>query len=90
MSEHLSAPSGSRHRRYCHCRLRLHFRAMIDDALVTRPLYGGAAQLAFPQRFADISDFRPVPDHQEASGGLFPLQDVPAGTARGARHDSQV
>ncbi|KAL4457492.1 hypothetical protein ABPG75_012357 [Micractinium tetrahymenae] len=38
---------------------------MIDDALVERPLYGGAAQLAFPQRFADISDFRPVPDHQE-------------------------
>ena len=39
----------------------------VDDTLVQRPLYGGAAQLAFPQRFADISDFRPVPDHQEAS-----------------------
>ena len=39
---------------------------MIDDTLVQRPLYGGAAQLSFPQRFTDISDFRPVPDHQEA------------------------
>ncbi|KAL4440723.1 hypothetical protein ABPG77_000432 [Micractinium sp. CCAP 211/92] len=38
---------------------------MIDDTLVTRPLYGGAAQIGLPQRFADISDFRPVPDHQE-------------------------
>lgn len=38
---------------------------MIDDTLVPRPLYGGAAQLGIPQRFADISDFRPVPDHQE-------------------------
>lgn len=37
----------------------------VDDTLVPRPLYGGAAQLSFPQRFADISDFRPVPDHQE-------------------------
>ncbi|KAI7843900.1 hypothetical protein COHA_002444 [Chlorella ohadii] len=44
----------------------------VDDTLVQRPLYGGAAQLAFPQRFADISDFRPVPDHQEvfADAGL--------------------
>jgi hypothetical protein len=39
---------------------------MIDDTLVQRELYGGAAQLSFPQRFTDISDFRPVPDHQEA------------------------
>lgn len=38
---------------------------MIDDTLVERPLYGGAAQIGLPQRFADISDFRPVPDHQE-------------------------
>lgn len=38
----------------------------VDDTLQTRPLYGGAASLAFPQRFVDISDFRPIPDHQEA------------------------
>ena len=37
----------------------------VDDTLVQRPLYGGAAQLSFPQRCVDISDFRPVPDHQE-------------------------
>ena len=36
-----------------------------DEALVPRQLYGGAAQLAFPQRFVDLSDFRPIPDHQE-------------------------
>ena len=43
----------------------------VDDTLVQRPLYGAAAQLAFPQRFADISDFRPVPDHQEVGAGCF-------------------
>lgn len=40
----------------------------VDDTLVQRQLYGGAAQLAVPQRFADISDFRPIPDHQEVRG----------------------
>ncbi|PSC69030.1 putative ran guanine nucleotide release factor [Micractinium conductrix] len=38
---------------------------MIDDTLVPRQLFGGAASLWLPQRFADISDFRPIPDHQE-------------------------
>lgn len=44
---------------------------MIDDTLVPRQLFGGAASLWLPQRFADISDFRPIPDHQEvgAAGG---------------------
>ncbi|KAL4857856.1 Ran guanine nucleotide release factor [Chlorella vulgaris] len=38
---------------------------MIDDTLVQRSLFGGAMQLHFPLRLVDISDFRPVPDHQE-------------------------
>ena len=51
---------------------------MIDDTLVERPLYGGAAHLAFPQRFVDISDFRPVPDHQEvAAPGSGSAQGAP-------------
>jgi len=34
-------------------------------------LFGGAVEMAFPQRLIDVSDFRPVPDHQEvyADGG---------------------
>ncbi|WIA22949.1 hypothetical protein OEZ86_009880 [Tetradesmus obliquus] len=28
-------------------------------------LYGGAIIAQFPERFVDVSDFRPVPDHQE-------------------------
>eukprot|EP00197_Chlamydomonas_leiostraca_P012914 CAMPEP_0202864604 /NCGR_PEP_ID=MMETSP1391-20130828/4776_1 /ASSEMBLY_ACC=CAM_ASM_000867 /TAXON_ID=1034604 /ORGANISM="Chlamydomonas leiostraca, Strain SAG 11-49" /LENGTH=189 /DNA_ID=CAMNT_0049544361 /DNA_START=94 /DNA_END=660 /DNA_ORIENTATION=- len=35
------------------------------EALVKRELYGGAIELHIPARFVDISDFRPVPDHQE-------------------------
>ncbi|GAB4820979.1 hypothetical protein N2152v2_008025 [Parachlorella kessleri] len=38
---------------------------MIDDTLVRHELFGGAMEMAFPNRFTDISDFRPVPDHQE-------------------------
>jgi hypothetical protein len=38
---------------------------MIDDTLVARPLFGGAVELALPDRFVDISDFRPIPDSQE-------------------------
>jgi len=28
-------------------------------------LYGGAFSLTVPERFVDISDYRPIPDHQE-------------------------
>ena len=28
-------------------------------------LYGGMASIVLPTRMADVSDFRPVPDHQE-------------------------
>lgn len=38
---------------------------MIDDTLVPHLLFGGACDMAFPDRFTDVSDFRPVPDHQE-------------------------
>ncbi|EFN58622.1 hypothetical protein CHLNCDRAFT_140842 [Chlorella variabilis] len=38
---------------------------MIDDTLVDHELFGGAVGCSFPQRFIDISQFRPVPDHQE-------------------------
>lgn len=33
--------------------------------LVRRQLFGGAIELTCPQEMLDISDFRPVPDHQE-------------------------
>lgn len=38
----------------------------MEDALEPHALFGGAMTLAIPARFADISDFRPIPDHQEA------------------------
>jgi len=37
----------------------------VTEALVNRALFGGALEIACPQRFQDISDFWPVPDHQE-------------------------
>ena len=37
----------------------------------TRPLYGGMVELLVPQSMTDVSDYRPVPDHQEVfSDGL--------------------
>lgn len=30
-----------------------------------RKLFGGAIEASIPSRFIDVSDFRPVPDHQE-------------------------
>ncbi len=35
------------------------------DTLVVHKLFGGAIELSFPERFVDVSDFRPIPDHQE-------------------------
>lgn len=37
----------------------------IEDELKPRSLFGGAIELAIPERLTDVSDFRPVPDHQE-------------------------
>ena len=38
---------------------------------ITRPLYGGMVELLVPQSMTDVSDYRPVPDHQEVfSDGL--------------------
>jgi hypothetical protein len=34
----------------------------------TVELYGGAITTQFPERFVDVSDFRPIPDHQEVRG----------------------
>lgn len=42
-----------------------HTPVMLDEQMITRALYGGAIEMSLPQRFADVSDFRPVPDHQE-------------------------
>ena len=47
---------------------------MIDEQLLTRALYGGAIELDIPQRFQDVSDFRPVPDHQEVQQLVFAMQ----------------
>lgn len=38
---------------------------MNSENLILRELFGGAILLAIPERFLDISDFRPVPDNQE-------------------------
>ncbi|KAL0047957.1 hypothetical protein WJX82_004231 [Trebouxia sp. C0006] len=38
---------------------------MLDEQLITRALFGGAIEMSLPQRFVDVSDYRPVPDHQE-------------------------
>ena len=38
---------------------------MLQEQLIPRALYGGALEMDIPVRFEDISDFRPVPDHQE-------------------------
>ena len=35
------------------------------EELETRQLFGGMASMQCPARLVDISDFRPVPDHQE-------------------------
>eukprot|EP00951_Prasinocladus_malaysianus_P005214 scaffold37076_cov34-Prasinocladus_malaysianus.AAC.1 len=37
------------------------------DEWAAEPLFGGAMQMELPLRFNDISNFRPVPDHQEVS-----------------------
>lgn len=41
--------------------------APIDTAWKPVELFGGAIAAQFPERFGDISDVRPVPDHQEVS-----------------------
>lgn len=38
---------------------------MPEEQLVARALYGGAIEMTIPMRFEDVSDFRPVPNHQE-------------------------
>jgi hypothetical protein len=35
------------------------------EELNRQPLFGGMAIIELPDRFGDVSDFRPVPDHQE-------------------------
>lgn len=37
----------------------------MEDAIEPRELFGGAIGMCLPTRFVDISDFRPIPDHQE-------------------------
>eukprot|EP00892_Ulva_mutabilis_P006145 jgi/Ulvmu1/3902/UM018_0124.1 len=38
---------------------------MIADQMSKQPLFGGMAAMTIPTRMQDVSDFRPVPDHQE-------------------------
>jgi hypothetical protein len=37
----------------------------MDEELKPRPLFGGSINIQLPERFIDISDFRPIPDNQE-------------------------
>ena len=39
--------------------------ATAAEPTVQRDLFGGAIVAAFPARYLDVSDFRPVPDNQE-------------------------
>eukprot|EP00803_Ostreobium_quekettii_P006780 evm.model.scf_141.10 EVM.evm.TU.scf_141.10 scf_141:136027-136755(-) len=36
-----------------------------QDAICTRPLFGGAIEASIPKRFTDVANVRPVPDNQE-------------------------
>ena len=38
---------------------------MSEEQLISRAQFGGAIEIDIPARFEDVSDFRPVPDHQE-------------------------
>lgn len=38
---------------------------MTADQTISQPLFGGMASMTIPTRMQDVSDFRPVPDHQE-------------------------
>ena len=38
---------------------------MLEEQLISRAQFGGAIEIDIPIRFEDVSDFRPVPDHQE-------------------------
>jgi hypothetical protein len=35
------------------------------EEMFEQPLFGGMASIACPRRFEDVSNVRPVPDHQE-------------------------
>ncbi len=43
---------------------------MLDEQMITRALFGGAIEMNLPQRFVDVSDYRPVPDHQEVHSSV--------------------
>ena len=50
----------------CESSVQLMCNSMASEQhLVCRQLFGGAIKLICPQEMLDISDFRPVPDHQE-------------------------
>ena len=51
---------------FSHCAYVVAMQQESTEALVPRSLFGGAITLSLPQRFLDVSDFRPVPDNQEA------------------------
>lgn len=39
--------------------------ADVSSEVTQRELFGGAMRISLPSRFMDVSDVRPVPDHQE-------------------------
>ena len=42
--------------------------------LIRRDLFGGAMEIQMPGRLMDISEFRPVPDHQEVICARVPVK----------------
>ena len=45
----------------------------MDGDLRSLELFGGAVQLALPQRFTDVASVRPVPDNQEVCTYSFEI-----------------
>lgn len=46
------------------------------EELEARQLFGGMVSIQCPSRFVDVSDFRPVPDHQEVLADASADQSV--------------
>eukprot|EP01063_Lacrimia_lanifica_P024193 TRINITY_DN32152_c0_g1_i1.p1 TRINITY_DN32152_c0_g1~~TRINITY_DN32152_c0_g1_i1.p1 ORF type:complete len:187 (+),score=88.66 TRINITY_DN32152_c0_g1_i1:76-636(+) len=69
-------------------------------AVVTRPMYGGAMEVALPGSYVDTSEIREVPDHQEVWADIdtsqsfileiLQCQDGLAGTALADFHFREV
>ncbi len=58
-----------------------------EEPLMKRDLFGGAIELHLPSRFMDISDFRPIPDHQEVRSLLISSLKFAVELSRSVKHE---